>query len=65
MPTYDLYGFLSCDMKQARERLEACLSIRFIPHESSFIGDYYLYGERYEKGNLLGNYIVDSLAVLG
>ena len=53
MPTYDTFGFASSDLEQVREALEDCLGIRFVPHESSFIGNYYLYGERYEKGNLL------------
>jgi len=53
MPVYDTFGFSSSSLEQVREALEDCLGIRFVPHESSFIGDYYLHGERYEKGNLL------------
>jgi hypothetical protein len=50
---YDVFGFSSSDLEQVREALEDCLGIRFVPHESSFIGNYYLHGERYEKGNFL------------
>lgn len=53
MPVYDLYGFLSSDMENVKTTMEAVLDIHFVPHESSFIGDYYLHGEGYEKGNLL------------
>ena len=53
MPVYDTFGFSSSDLEQVREALEGCLGIRFVSHESSFIGNYYLHGERYEKGNLL------------
>jgi hypothetical protein len=53
MSVYDTFGFLCSDLEQVRAAVEACLGIRFVPHESSFLGDYYLHGERYEKGNLL------------
>jgi len=43
MPVYDTFGFSSSDLEQVREALENCLGIRFVPHESSFRGDYYLY----------------------
>lgn len=41
--TYDLYGFARDDLDAIRESVEDALGIRFAPHESSFIGDYYLY----------------------
>src|SRR5579875_775692 len=53
MPTYDLYGFPFSDLEAVRQQVEAALAIRFEPHENSFIGEYYLYGKRYEKGNIL------------
>lgn len=43
MPVYNAFGFTSSDLEQVGEALENCLSIRFVPHESSFCGDYYLY----------------------
>ncbi len=43
MKTYDLYGFTHNDLEGARILVERALGIRFVPHESSFIGDYYLF----------------------
>jgi len=43
MRANDIFGFLSNDLDGVRHSLEARLRIRFVPHESSFRGDYYLY----------------------
>jgi len=43
MHIYDLYGFLSSDLDQVKDALETCLDIRFVPHEGSFRGEYYLH----------------------
>jgi len=52
MAVYDTFGFALDDLEQVRSALENCLGIRFVPHESSFIGDYYLY-ENPENGESL------------
>lgn len=43
MPASDIFGFLAKDLEGVRGALETCLRIRFVPHESSFRGEYYLY----------------------
>jgi hypothetical protein len=42
MKTYDLYGLRADDIETVREAVEAALEVKLIPHESSYIGDYYL-----------------------
>jgi hypothetical protein len=40
---YDLYGVRCSDLEAARSKVETALDIRFVAHESSFMGgDYYL-----------------------
>src|SRR5579862_1860115 len=53
MRATDIFGFLSNDLEGVRHSLEVCLQIRFVPHESSFRGDYYLYADPNGKELLL------------
>jgi hypothetical protein len=41
---YDLYGVKGQDLEAARRAVEVALGIRFVPHESSYLGDYYRLG---------------------
>lgn len=41
MATYDLYGFLSIDIYEAKKSLEAALDIKFEAHDSSYQGEHY------------------------
>lgn len=43
---YDLYGFMSDDIDQARRRLETALGIAFAEHDSDYKGgDYFRWGD--------------------
>lgn len=42
METFDLYGFTHSDLEAARSAIEQALEIKLEPHESFYIGDYYL-----------------------
>lgn len=47
MAIYDLYGFSSADLKEAKNILEAALSIHFDARDSAYEGgDYFHHGER-------------------
>jgi hypothetical protein len=41
--TFSLYGLETDDLEKAREGLEKGLSISFEPHDSSYLGEYYLF----------------------
>ncbi|MBE2192567.1 MAG: hypothetical protein IAE83_00145 [Anaerolinea sp.] len=41
MVIYDIYGFQSDNLDGIAEELEAILNLEWIPHSSSFRGDYY------------------------
>ncbi len=45
MKAFDLYGFRQGDLETARMLIEKALGITFVGHESSYVGDYYRYGE--------------------
>jgi len=46
MAIYDLYGFLSTDIDEAKNILEAALDIKFEAHDSSYQGgDYFRIGK--------------------
>ncbi|MBA3874620.1 MAG: hypothetical protein H0X30_36285 [Anaerolineae bacterium] len=45
MTNYDLYGFHSGDLNQIATKLEAILNISWVARHSSFIGDYFEFGE--------------------
>ena len=45
--SYDLYGIPHGEIEEVRRTLEEVLSIKFVPHGSSFIGEYY----RADQGN--------------
>jgi hypothetical protein len=38
---YDLYGVGYDDLEEARAALEHALALRFVAHESSYLGEYY------------------------
>lgn len=38
---FDLYGFKISDIENARQLIEKALNVKFIVHESSYLGDYY------------------------
>jgi hypothetical protein len=40
--TYDLYAVPANNLEDARSAVEAILGVALAPHESSYIGDYYL-----------------------
>lgn len=42
MKTYDLYGLTNGSLEDVRSNVEKALPVKFEPHESSFIGDYFL-----------------------
>jgi hypothetical protein len=44
MKAYDLYGFKGLTLDQVRSVVEKMLDVRFVPHESSFWGEYYKCG---------------------
>jgi len=41
--TYCVYGIDMNDLERAREELEKVFAIRFEPHESDFVGEYFLF----------------------
>ena len=43
MISSDIFGFSVNDLDLVRNVLETCLRIQFVPRESSFRGEYYLY----------------------
>ena len=43
MAVFDLYGISVPDLDGARVKVERALGIRFVPHSSDYIGDYYRY----------------------
>ena len=45
MKTYMLFGFGADDLQAAREAVEAALGIRMVLHESSFRGEYFVFGD--------------------
>ena len=46
MISSDIFGFPANNLELARNALETCLEVQFVPHESSFRGEYYLYEGR-------------------
>ena len=44
MRIYDLYGFKGFTLDQARSIVEQAIGVRFVPHDSSFWGEYYYCG---------------------
>jgi hypothetical protein len=42
MKTYDIYGFYNSDLESARKAAELSLEMKMVPHESMYIGEYYL-----------------------
>jgi hypothetical protein len=47
MPIYDLYGFISTDINEAKNFLESALNIKFEVHDSSFQGGEYFCSGKY------------------
>lgn len=57
MKYYDLYGLMFSNLDTARDFLEATLGIQFIPHDSFYHGEYYLFqGEEQEELMLKSNF---------
>lgn len=42
MSTYDLYGFQLDDLEYARAATESALKVEMVPHDSLYLGEYYL-----------------------
>jgi len=53
MPIYDLYGFLSTDINEAKNFLESALNIKFEVHDSSFQGGEYFRSGKYTDENFV------------
>ncbi len=54
---YDTYGFLSENMDTLAKELEPILGIKWVPHDSSFMGDYYQAESTFEESfTLQSNY---------
>lgn len=49
--TYDLYGLVGTDVEEIKPRIERALGIELEPHDSFFIGEYYL-GRLIDKESL-------------
>ena len=43
MQSYDLYGFAETDLEEVHTLLTNLLKVTFQAHDSSFLGEYYLY----------------------
>jgi hypothetical protein len=41
--TYSVYGIEMNDLERAKEKLEAVFAVRFQPHESEYLGEYFLF----------------------
>jgi hypothetical protein len=41
--TYSVYGIDMNDLERAREKLEAVFAVRFQPHDSEYLGEYFLF----------------------
>ena len=59
MHIYDRYGFFSNDLEQVKDNLETCLRIRFVPHDSSFWGEYYLHEQPNGEESLMLHMNID------
>ena len=55
MKTYDLYSITNYDLNAARQVIERVLGVSLVPHESSYIGDYYLGKSNNEEYQLRKN----------
>jgi hypothetical protein len=53
MPIYNLYGFLSTDINEAKNFLESALNIKFEVHDSSFQGGEYFRSGKYTDENFV------------
>jgi hypothetical protein len=53
MAIYDLYGFLSADIDEAKSVLEAALEVQFVAHDS-----YYQGGDYFRWGKTTGEHLV-------
>jgi hypothetical protein len=42
MNIFDVYGFESSNIETIKETLERMYLLEFVPHESEFLGDYYI-----------------------
>jgi hypothetical protein len=49
MKTFDLFGLPLDDIDAARRVIETALGISFVPHESLYMGEYYLWRQGEEK----------------